>query len=270
MPPNDRTLGERAFETISKGYRDFVGAKNLPADKRIYMESVIDRRRDPLTEKSFRPDELNIIRDVIMKRYDAIKPKLKEDVAAMRPNAVEALREAAAARNPEARAFHMDRYREITANMQSIQSYLQTGKLSPKLVDWAKQYGVASNIQYEDYDNPSEVNLDSGSTNLSAPGKQTHIGQTLGRFNYSADPSGNINVTDTYDFGLGFLNNKQTANSPVSLTDLFAPKQAAVKYARKYLPESQGRPVNIRINSAAPKTKEPENWFSRTATALGF
>jgi hypothetical protein len=268
MPPTDRTLGERLFETAAKGYRDFVGAENLPAHERIYMESVMDRRRDPITEKSFKPDELNSIRDVISRRYSAIQPKLKEDVVAMRPNAAEALREAAAARNPEVRAFHLDRYRGITADMQSIQSYLQTGKLNPKLIDWAKKYGVEPNIQYENYVKPNDVGL----PYQTASDTESQIGQVLGRFTYTADPQGNLNISDKYDFDPYQLTAEtQFMRTPIGLGDFISsPKQVARKYAGKYLPPEQGRSVNIRINSAAPKAKEPTNWFSRTATALGF
>jgi type II secretory pathway pseudopilin PulG len=268
MPPTDRTLGERLFETAAKGYRDIRGAENLPAHERIYMESVMDRRRDPITEKSFKPDELNAIRDVITRRYNAIQPKLKEDVTAMRPNAAEALREAVAARNPEARAFHMDRYREITANMQSIQSYLQTGKLNPKLIDWAKKYDIQPNIQYENYGKPDRIGL----PYRTASDTESQVGQVLGRFTYTADPQGNLSIADKYDFDPYKLTAEtEFMRTPIGLGDFISsPKQVARKYAGKYLPPEQGRPVSIQLNAAAPKTKKPENWFSRTATALGF
>ena len=272
MPPTDRTLGERLFESASKGYRDFVGAENLPADKRIYMESVIDRRRDPITERSFTPEELEVMRNVITRRYDAIKPQLKESVAERRKNAVEALREAAAARNPEARAFHLDRYRGITADMQAIQSYLQTGKLNKTVVDKGRFYDVEPNIQYENYENPRAVTSFTGARLGETTGKDIAIGQTLGRFVYDVDPQGVINIKDTYDFGPG-RNIFGGVEIPkrLALSSLLMPKRAARMYGYHQLPEGQGRPVNIRVNSLAPpKAKEPENWFSRTATALGF
>jgi hypothetical protein len=268
MPPNDRTLGERAFETIAKGYRDIRGAENLPAHERIYMESVMDRRRDPITEKSFKPDELNAIRDVITRRYSAIQPNLKEDVTAMRPNAAEALREAVAARNPEARAFHMDRYRVITSNMQGIQSYLQTGKLNPTLVEWAKKYDIQPSIQYENYGKPESIGL----PYQTASDTESQVGQVLGRFVYTADPQGNLNISDKYDFDpYQIIDETQFMRNPIGLKDFISsPKQVARKYAGKYLPPEQGRPVSIKLNSAAPKAKEPTNWFSRAAPALGF
>lgn len=266
-----KPLGEQIFEGAAKGWRSLWGAENLPADKRIYMESVIDKRRDPITERSLKPDELEQLRGLIVSRYERIKPQLQQDVKELRQNAQEALREAATTRNPETKAWHLRRYRNITGMMNGIQSYLTTGKLNPAVVDYAKR-DVPTNIQYEDYDNPLEVNSDVGAGSGS-PGRQTAIGQTLGRFTYEVDPQGTIIVKDTYDFGSGVnaLTGLKVQNTPVSIGDLITPKKAAVKYARARLPEGKGRPVTIRVNSMAPpKPKEKPNWFSKAAAYLGF
>ena len=266
----DRPLSERLFESASKAYRSIVGNEDLPLDKRIYMESVFDQRRDPITEKSLNSEELEQLRGLIVSRYERIKPQLQQDVKELRQNAQEALREAATTRNPETKAWHLKRYRNITGMMNGIQSYLTTGKLNPAVVDYAKR-DVPTNIQYEDYDNPLEVNSDVGAGSGS-PGRQTAIGQTLGRFTYEVDPQGTIIVKDTYDFGPGVnaLTGLKVQNTPVSIGDLIIPKKAAVKYARARLPEGKGRPVTIRVNSMAPKPKEQPNWFSRAASYLGF
>jgi hypothetical protein len=271
MPPNDRTLGERAFETIVKGYRDIRGAENLPADQRVYMESVIDRRRDPLTEKSFKPEELEAMRNVITRKYDALKPKFQQDIAEMRRNAASDLQEAYKAKNPETRQAWLEFYHRLASNIKDLQAYLDTGKLNPKVLEYAEFYGVKPNIQYDDYKDSYEINADQ----LASSSDEGAIGQTLGRFTYGVDPQGNINIKDTYDFGTaveGFTG-KPVPTKRIGLGSLLNPKSAAARYGRTYLPPGQGRPVNIRVNSMAPpkaKTKESENWFSRTATALGF
>lgn len=258
MPPTDRTLGERAFETLSKGYRDFVGAENLPADKRIYMESVIDRRRDPITERSFTPEELEVMREIITRRYDAIKPQLKESIAERRKNAADYLRDALKTSNPELRAARLQSYKNLMATVKDLSSFLSTGKLNSTVVKEGEFYNIMPNIQYEDYDKSSDK--------MSRSDRQ-QLTQTLGRFTYSADPKGNLAIKDTYDFNpLGTSN----ADKPIGVLDLLNPTAVARQYGGKYLPPGQGRPVAIRLNAAAPKTKKPENWFSRTATALGF
>lgn len=264
----EKTWGESLFEGASKAYRSVVGAQDLPLDKRIYMESVIDKRRDPVTEKSLNSEELEQLRGLIVSRYERIKPELKQSVVDMRQNAQEALREAAAARNPEVKAWHLKRYKGITGMMNGIQSYLQTGKLNPVVVDYARR-DVPTNIQYGDYDNPLEVNSDVG-VGGGSPGRQTAIGQTLGRFTYSVDPQGSIIIKDTYDFGAGVnaLTGLEIKNTPVSVGDLITPKKAAVKYGRTYLPEGKGRPVQIRVNSLAPKPAD--NWFTKAKNYLGF
>ena len=268
MPPTDRTLGERAFETLSKGYRDFVGAENLPADKRIYMESVIDRRRDPLTEKSFKPEELDVMRDVITRRYDAIKPQLKENIAKLREYAAENLRDAVKSSDPGTRQYNLENYRLLAEKIKNLTSFLSTGKLNPTVVDEGRLYNIKPNIQYDDYKDSIKINADQ----LALSSDEGAVGQTLGRFVYDVDPQGNIKIKDAYDFGPAFnaITGKPVPTERIGLGSLFNPKSAAARYGRTYLPEGQGRPVAIQLNAAAPKTKKPENWFSRTATALGF
>lgn len=267
----DRTLGERLFEGASKAYRSIVGNEDLPLDKRIYMESVFDRRRDPITERSLNPEELEQLRALIVSRYDRIKPQLQQSVIEMRANAQQALREAAATKDPGMRAAHLKSYRNISAMMNGIKSFLQTGKLNPEVVDFAEVYDVPAYIRREDYANPFEINVDTGQSGTSS-GRDTALGQTLGRFNYSVDPQGTITVKDVYDFGPGasILGGPPPRTQPISVGDLITPKRAAAKLGYKTLPEGKGRPVTIRVNSMAPKPKEQPNWFSRAASYLGF
>lgn len=267
----DKTWGESLFEGASKAYRSLVGNEDLPMDKRIYMESVFDRRRDPITEKSLNPEELDQLRNLIVSRYERIKPQLQQSVAAMRVNAQQALRDAAATKDLGMKQAHLKDYRNITQMMTGIQSYLTTGKLNPVVVDFAKVYNVPSYIRREDYENQFEINADTGQSGAKS-GRDTAIGQTLGRFNYSVDPQGAITVKDTYDFspGANFFGGKLARTEPISIGDLITPKLAAAKLGYKTLPEGKGRPVTIRVNSMAPKPKEQPNWFSRAASYLGF
>ena len=274
MPPTDRTLGERAFETLSKGYRDFVGAENLPADKRIYMESVIDKRRDPITERSFTPEELEVMRGVITRRYDALKPKFQEDIANQRRYAAEDLKNALKSTDPAERATYLHYYKTATEKIKNLTSFLSTGKINKTVVDEGRFYDVEPNIQYEDYQNPGAVASFTGAGLGQSAGKDAAIGQTLGRFVYDVDPQGVINIKDTYDFGPGRnIFGDVEIPARVGIASLLMPKYAARMYGYHQLPEGQGRPVQIKLNSMAPpkaKAKEPTNWFSRTATALGF
>lgn len=267
----NRTVGERLFEGASKAYRSIVGNEDLPLDKRIYMESVFDRRRDPITEKSLNPEELEQLRTLIVSRYERIKPQLQQSVAEMRTNAQQALREAAATKDPEMRAAHLKSYKNITTTMNGVKSFLQTGKLNPTVVDFARVYDVPAYIRREDYENPFEINVDTGQSGTKS-GRNTAIGQTLGRFTYSVDPQGSIIVKDIYDFGPGasVFGGPPPRTQPISITDLITPKRAAAKLGYKTLPEGKGRPVTIRINSMAPPKKEEPNWFSRAASYLGF
>jgi hypothetical protein len=274
MPPTDRTLGERLFESASKGYRDFVGAENLPADKRIYMESVIDKRRDPITERSFKPEELEVMRGVITRRYDAIKPQLKKSIAKQREYAAESLNMALKSTDPTHRASYLQHYKDYMQTVKDLTSFLSTGKLNKTVVDEGRFYDIEPNIQYEDYENPDAVASFTGAGLGQNAGKDAAIGQTLGRFVYDVDPQGVINIKDTYDFGPGynFLGEKEEP-ARLAVASLLVPKRAARMYGYHQLPEGQGRPVQIKLNSLAPpkaKAKEPTNWFSRTATALGF
>lgn len=269
--PDNSTLGDRLFVGAAKTWRNLWGAQNLPLDKRIYMESVIDRRRDPVTEKSLTPAEQEQLRGLIVNRYERIKPQLQQDLKTLRVNAQDAMRDAISARaTPEAKAWHLKRYRGISERIEGIKSYMQTGKLNPVVVDYVKN-DVPTNIQYGDYDDPLEVNSDAGAKSRGTA-RQTSVGQTLGRFNYEVDPQGVITVKDIYDFGQGVngLTGLPVKNTPVSVGDLLAPKKAAVKYGRARLPEGQGRPVTIRLNSLAPPTRPPENKLIRPPSFFGY
>jgi len=268
MPPTDRTLGERLFETAAKGYRGIRGVENLPADQRVYMESVIDRRRDPLTEKSFTPEELEVMRGVITRRYDALKPKFQQDISGMRSTAAQILRGAYAAKDPAIRQSELNNYRRVANHIKGLQSFLDTGALNPVVLGYGKFYGVKPNVQYDDYKDSLKINADQ----VASSSVEGAVGQTLGRFTYDVDPQGIIKIKDTYDFGSGVdaFTGEPVPTERIGVGSLFNPKHAAVRYGRTYLPEGQGRPVAIQLNAAAPKTKKPENWFSRTATALGF
>jgi hypothetical protein len=268
MPPTDKSLGDLAFETAAKGYRFVRGEENLPPNERIYMESVVDQRRDPITEKSFSPEELDVIRNVITRRYDAVKPQFKEQVGLLRANAAAALKNASATRNPEARRRFLNEYQQITADVKGLDEFLTTGRLTQAALAYGQNYDVKPNIQYKDYKDRYAVK----SPNVSGSDLETQIGQVLGRFSYDVDPQGNLTVAEDYDFNP--LGKAHYTSEPIGVGDFFrSPKTVARKYAGKYLPPGQGRPVNIRVNSLAPpkaKAKEPTNWFSRTATALGF
>jgi len=261
MPPTDRTLGERLFESASKGYRDFVGAENLPADKRIYMESVIDKRRDPITERSFKPEELEVMRGVITRRYEAIKPQIKESIAERRKNAADYLRDALKTSDPELRAARLQSYKNLMATAKDLTSFLSTGKLNPTVVKLGQYYDIEPNIQYEDYENPGVVASFTGAGLGQNAGKDAAIGQTLGRFVYDVYAQGVINIKDTYDFGPGYntFTGEKEEPARVGIASLLVPKRAARMYGYHQLPEGQGRPVQIKLNSRHRQRPKPKN-----------
>jgi hypothetical protein len=245
----DKSLVDTIFEGAAKGYRGIVGAENLPSDKRVYIESVIDKRRDPITERSFQTEELDVLRDVVTRRYAGIKPQLQQELRESRARAAEALKYAVLNKNdPAARQLYVDQYKAEAEDINGIASFFKTGKLNPAVARLGKYYGVNPDIQYKDYaDNSLEQNLAS----------------TLGRFSYGVDQTGNINIQDAYDF------NSKNAR-PLSPAQLLNPTAAAFSYGSRVLPPGKGRPVKIKINSLAPKKKEEPNYFSRAAAYLGF
>ena len=253
MPPTDKSLGDLAFETAAKSYRFIRGEKNLPPAERIYMQSVLDERRDPITEQNFNADEIETLRNMIVRKYDAVKPQFKQEIAKSRALAADLLKKAYAVKNdPSASRSYLDQYKVEAENIKGLSDYLASGQVNPTVVRIGRNLGVKPNIQYKDYDSSNPI-----SKSLLA---------TLGRFTYDVDVGGNIAAKDSYDF------NSTDLGGPVNLgLLLYSPTSAAYTYGARVLPMGKGRPVNIRVNSLAPpKAKEPENWFSRTATALGF
>jgi hypothetical protein len=253
MPPTDKSLGDLAFETAAKGYRFIRGEKNLPPAERIYMQSVLDERREPITEQNFNADEIETLRNMIVRKYDAIKPQFEQEIAKSRTLAADLLKKAYAVKNdPNASRVYLDQYKAEAENIKGLSDYLASGQVNPTVVRVGKNLGVKPNIQYKDYDSSNAISKS--------------LFNTLGRFTYDVDAGGNIAAKDEYDF-----NTVENAG-PISLGLLLAsPTSAAYKYGARVLPMGKGRPVNIRVNSMAPpKAKEPTNWFNRTATALGF
>ena len=238
------------FAGAAKSWRDLWGAENLPLDKRVYIESAVDRNKNPVTERSLNADEQTKLRDIIMRRYDAIKPQLTQELTESRSRAADALRRANAVKNdPGMRRIYLDEYKNEAENIRGISGYFASGRVNPTVVRIGGYMGVKPNIQYKDYD------TDNTSRSLL---------QTLGRFTYTADANGNIIVKDKYDF------NATDAARKLNVADLINPSNAAYAYGAQRLPPGKGRPVSIQINSAAPKPKPSTNWFSRASSYLGF
>jgi DNA-binding phage protein len=94
---------------------------------------------------------LDSIRNVITRRYDAIKPQIKESIAERRKNAADYLRDALKTSDPEMRAEYLQSYKNLTASVKDLSSFLSTGKLNPTVIEEGKLYDIKPNIQYDNY-----------------------------------------------------------------------------------------------------------------------
>lgn len=96
---------------------------------------------------------------------------------------------------------------------------------------------------------------DYGQTPFEQPGvpglatPQGRVANSLGQFNYKADPEG-INISDNYDFNPTFsTENPMVQALSAAGTGGFS---ALHRLGEKFLPEGQGRPVNIRLQTRWP------------------
>ena len=277
----EETLGEKVVGGALRFYDRHADRKTIATNRRVFLESVMDKRKDPITEASFTPVELTELANVIGAKY----ANLHEDTdryAAYLQNELAAHAAAVKAKDRD----HM-RYPEFVAqyekDLTAIKAF-KAGKFTQDFLDLAsgtptyersmalrnaskggtdlqKAFNVKPYVTYDDYKQTKE---DARSAHtIWATNPRAMLRTTLGQFQYSVDPKTNaLVVTDTYDFnppksflGLG----PTTTPLPVGETDVAEGGPAAGglyglirQYAGRAMPPGAGRPVRVQVNALAP------------------
>lgn len=274
MSESTPTLGERAIELGLRTYSRFADRKTMPTNRRIFLESVLDRSREPITEAAFSPAELTTLGEIIRAKYVPIEPALFEYEKYL-ADALEKHVKAVATKNKDRIMYpnFASRYKE---DLAAIRAYKQ-GKLTPTFLalaageldyprslalgrlNLAQRFNVKPAVGYEDYGiDPEQARV---ATAGDDPRAALHT--TLGRFGYEVDSdTGALVVVDKYDFNppISSITGKTKTPRQVWLDELpvtpegggSATYNLLRRYAGRTLPEGAGRDVRIRLNNLAP------------------
>lgn len=278
MAENVNSLGNRAIETGLRIYNRLANRKNMPTNRRIFLESVVDKSKDPITERSFTPEELEVMSNLIASRYADLAPAVREYEEYLQTQ-IREHNKAAAEKNTDRMLYPeaLERYR---ADLRALQQF-NKGKLTQDFLDIAggkKEYfrsaafrnlknaslfNVLPSVHYGTY---GVTDVSKASMWAGAGDPKESVMRTLGQFSYEIDPKTNsLVIVDKYDFNPmtpGPIPTAAQSTPPVSEIDaatlgrgeFYSPGVYGLlrQYAGNVLPPGTGRDVRIQINRLPP------------------
>jgi hypothetical protein len=269
MAKEDLTLGEKIVESGLKLYDRFSDRKTMPANRRIFLESVLDKTKNPITESSFNKAELDALLEVIFNKYKAIEPAIDQYEKYLLSR-IKIHNKAVAAKDKD-RIMYPDFAKRYLEDFEAIKAYKQ-GKLTPVFLELASgledyprhhalkaaelrsnSFNVKPIIGYEDYG----IDVHKARQALAGQDPRAALHTTLGRFRYEIDPAtNNLTIVDRYDFN-PLTTPRVTAEQVLTSPE---PLQGGVygllrQYAGRVLPDGSGRNVRVQLNNLAPAKK---------------
>lgn len=268
---DDLTLTDKTINAGLRLYDKFADRKTMTTNRRIFLESVLDKSKEPITETAFTPAELNTLGQIIFSKYKSID----EPLSTYEKFLVEKMtkhKAAVAAKNKD-QIMYPEFVKRYEQDLDTIRAYRQ-GKLTPEFIslaagkgDYPRQttlstlnlmdrFNIQPIVMYEDYGKyPGRA-----ATITAGSDPKESLLTTLGRFRYEIDPNtGALVVVDKYDFNPM----RATATTPFGLAETAATTPdtggtALYKilrdYAGRVLPEGSGRDVRVQLNNLAPQT----------------
>jgi hypothetical protein len=235
----------------------------LPANKRVFLESMLENNRQPITEKDLSKAEQEALKSLIQQKYAPLTEPLTQYKDYLTKLVA----------NKDAKNFYSpDQLAQAKQDLKTVDSFL-AGSITPEFIQLAnlgrgsmvntqnlmreagvdrKQFDVYPNIQYKNY--PGGYNegfsISAGNVNASEA-----IKTLLGRFNFGVDKKGNFTVNEAYDFnapepGVGAESRHEAALA-------MGPYQLLREYAGEKMPPGQGRPVQISVPMAPLQYRDP-------------
>lgn len=276
MPPPTKkpelTLADRIVEQGLRAYGSLVNREELPLNKRIFLESVIDARKDPITEASLREPERKALAEVVRSKYE--QPLVQTKLSVYEKWLAKELQKhkQAVAKKDKDKIMYPEFAAQFEKDFNAIKDY-KRGVITEDFIDLTagglisneRLYGLTKSgagiewftkpsIGYADY--PTKFFEE---RNVFVNRVPEALEQTFGRIGYSVDPkTKQLVFREDYDF------NPIPPGGPSSTEAALAstpeggggPLYRAIRlYAGKVLPPGQGRPVNVRINQLAPPTQ---------------
>jgi hypothetical protein len=273
-----------------------VNREDLPLHKRIFLESVVDARKDPITEASMKEPERQALMSVVRSKYKSIEP----DLTTYEKYLVKSLashQKAVAAKN-KGKILYPEFFAQYKKDLDAIKQYKkgvitqdfidlasgdsqtyerEVGLRSAGVADVANIFSIGPNLGYEDYlidalKNPSDP------SGLSVFGSHTPVAlnRTFGRIGYTVDPkTKQLVFQENYDFNPlppGYKGSTEGHLAGASEGGGDPLYKAIRLYAGKVLPPGQGRPVNVRLNQLpnAPQNLPDEGSIQAIRQRLGM
>lgn len=286
------SLAERALESALRAYDRFADRQSMPTNRRVFLETVLDRSRQPITEQSFRPEEVKYIRDLVMRPYqmnaeiytkygDWLQQRLERDNSAKKDNKLyPEFRRSAEKQLSAIREFQKGRLTQDFIDVAAGKEYFFEDaagalKQTPEYADFRNAFQIRPAVTYENYSMDPElrrgdVRNDRFASSGAVPRQAVHL--TLGQFGYRVDPAtGNLMVYDTYDFNppINPLTNRPEAMTPMGLYQLTESAASSPElgttglysrlrqYAGRKVPPGQGRPVSVNLGTGLEATAVP-------------
>lgn len=238
----------------------------LPANKRVFLESMVDKNRSDITESQLSKTEQDALKEVVWRKYSVLADPLTKYKTYL-----ENLTKSKDAKN----FYSPDQLAQAKQDLKTVNSFFD-GKITPDLLQLAnlnkganvnsanllreagvdyKKFNLYPNIQYHNYSSfPGEA----GGNFTVFSGNQdpkSAIQTLLGRFNFDVDKQGNLKIKDTYDFNKP--EQSTMAEGRYEAAGAMGPYQVLREYAGEQMPEGKGRNVNISIPLAPLQYKDP-------------
>ena len=208
----DMSFGEKTLEAGLRLYDRMANRKDMPTNRRIYLESVLDRSKEPITETAFTPAELGTLSEIILNKYKPLEPALNEYEKYLSER-LNSHKKAVTEKNKD-QMLYPDFLNRYANDLEAIQAYKQ-GKITPTFLELAsgtkdypraaalgrlnlrEKFNVKPIVGYEDYG----IEQRQARRALSGADPREALHTTLGRFRYEIDPETNsLVVVDKYDF----------------------------------------------------------------------
>lgn len=238
----------------------------LPANKRVFLESMVDKNRSDITESQLSKTEQDALKEVVWRKYSVLAEPLTQYKTYLEK----------LTKRKDAKSFYSsDQLEQAEQDLKTVNSFFD-GKITPELLQLAnlnrganvnssnllreagvdrKQFNLYPNIQYHNYSSfPGEA----GGNFTVFSGNQdpkSAIQTLLGRFNFDVDKQGNLKIKDTYDFNKP--EQSTMAEGRYEAAGAMGPYQVLREYAGEQMPEGKGRNVNISIPLAPLQYKDP-------------
>jgi len=272
----EENFAERLVGGAIRLYSRNADRAAMPTNRRVFLDSVVDKRKDPITESSFTPAELTELSNVVATKYAHLHAPVNQYAAYLQKSlasheaAIKAkdldktmYPEAAAAFNKDLAAIQAFKAGKLTQDFLELASGKQTyfrdqamREASRDNKDLRDVFKVKPSVQYDDYIPDSIFEP----RNIFSKSPSSMLQTTLGRFNYAVDPkTGGLVITDTYDFNPRQNNftNASIPVQPLNEGDLAEPLGGGAyglirQWAGRAMPPGTGRPVKVQTNALAP------------------